>query len=347
MRRSYVIAAAFGLVVAGVLVLAAYLYDSARRDTIAHGVTVGGVDVGGLTRSQASAKLTRDLLDPLSRPIVLRRAARRWHLTAHEAQISADVAGSVDEAIARSRQGNFLGRAVRGLTGSSLNVDLQPRMSYNDHAVVRLLDRVRRAIERKPRNASITFSGAGVEPVPSAAGLLVPASVLHRRIREAILSPTAQRTFTIHMDKVQPKVTTSQLAKKYPTVIIVNRAAFTLRLYKDLRPVKTYTIAVGRQGLETPAGLYDIQDKQVNPSWHVPNSAWAGALAGKVIPPGPDDPIKARWMGIDGGAGIHGVDPSEYGSLGSAASHGCVRMRIPDVINLYDQVSVGTPVYIA
>ena len=71
------------------------------------------------------------------------------------------------------------------------------------------------------------------------------------------------------------------------------------------------------------------------------------SLRGKTIPPGPDDPIKARWMGIFGGAGIHGVDPSEYGSLGSAASHGCVRMRITDVIELFDRVEVGTPVHIA
>ncbi len=83
----------------------------------------------------------------------------------------------------------------------------------------------------------------------------------------------------------------------------------------------------------------------MNPSWHVPNSPWAGSLAGQVIPPGPADPIKARWMGISGGAGIHGTE--NVGSLGSAASHGCIRMAIPDVEDLYDRVSVGTPVYIA
>jgi len=83
----------------------------------------------------------------------------------------------------------------------------------------------------------------------------------------------------------------------------------------------------------------------VNPSWHVPDSAWAGKLAGKVIPPGPQDPIKARWMGVAGGAGIHGTDA--VGSLGTSASHGCIRMAIPDVIELFDQVAVGTPVFIA
>ena len=66
--------------------------------------------------------------------------------------------------------------------------------------------------------------------------------------------------------------------------------------------------------------------------------------AGQDIPPGPSNPIKARWMGIFEGAGIHGTE--ETYSLGSAASHGCVRMAIPDVEELYDQVEVGTPIYI-
>ena len=145
---------------------------------------------------------------------------------------------------------------------------------------------------------------------------------------------------------MQPKVSTTQLAKKYPTVIIVNRSQFKLTLYKGLKVKKTYGIAVGQVGLETPAGLYHIQNKAVNPAWHVPNSAWAGKLAGTVIPAGdPGNPIKARWMGIFDGAGIHGT--SDDGSIGSAASHGCIRMHIPDVEELYDQVEVGAPVYIA
>ena len=109
--------------------------------------------------------------------------------------------------------------------------------------------------------------------------------------------------------------------------------------------MKTYRIAVGRAGLETPAGEYTINDKQIDPSWHVPNSPWAGALAGRIIPPGPSDPIKSRWMGFWNGSGIHGT--SDVGSLGSAASHGCIRMAIPDVIEVYNEVPVGAPVYIA
>ena len=82
----------------------------------------------------------------------------------------------------------------------------------------------------------------------------------------------------------------------------------------------------------------------MNPSWHVPNSDWAGSLAGTVVPPGPSNPIKARWMGIYDGAGIHGTDATS--SIGTAASHGCIRMTVPDVIDLYPRVPIGTPVLI-
>jgi len=144
---------------------------------------------------------------------------------------------------------------------------------------------------------------------------------------------------------VQPKVTTANLAGKYPAVVTVDRGNFTLRLFKNLKLAKTYKIAVGQVGLETPAGVYHVQNKAINPAWHVPNSDWAGDLAGKVIPGGvPENPLKARWLGIFDGAGIHGT--ADIGSLGSAASHGCIRMAVPDVEELYDQVPVQAPVYI-
>src|SRR3712207_5277521 len=89
-----------------------------------------------------------------------------------------------------------------------------------------------------------------------------------------------------------------------------------------------------------------FRSKAVNPAWNVPNSAWAGELAGRVIPGGvPENPLKARWLGIYDGAGIHGTDA--VGSIGTNASHGCIRMLIPDVVELYDKVPVGAPVYIA
>lgn len=345
MRRAHVTALAAVATLVVVLVGAAWAHDRARQDTIAAGVQVGGVDVGGLTEDEARARLERRLLAPLQEPIVVERGTRSWRLTAKEARIAADVQGSVDAAMERGRDGSFLTRTWRSVTGGTVAANLEPELTYDDKAVVRLLDRVRRVVDRPAKDASVTFTGNTVAPVPAQSGRRLSASRLHDEIRAAIVAPGARRTFVAHARSVEPKITTAELGRKYPTLITVNRDGFRLTLFKNLRRVKTYPIAVGQVGLETPAGLYAIQDKQVNPTWNVPDSDWAGDLAGKSIPPGPENPLKARWMGIFAGAGIHGT--SDDASLGSAASHGCVRMAVPDVIDLYERVAVGTPVYIA
>jgi lipoprotein-anchoring transpeptidase ErfK/SrfK len=127
--------------------------------------------------------------------------------------------------------------------------------------------------------------------------------------------------------------------------VTIDRGNFKLSLFKKLERVQTYPIAVGQVGLETPAGLYKIQNKAVNPAWHVPNSAWAGSLAGQVIPGGaPNNPLRARWLGVYDGVGVHGTDAR--GSIGTNASHGCIRMLVEDVEKLYDEVPIGTPIYI-
>ena len=332
-QRSFVIVAAF-LAVLVVAAGGAYLYDHGRRDLIAPGVRVGNVDVGGLRADQARAKLHRELLTPLNRGILVRGGGKPFHLTAREARISANLAGMVNAAVERSRDGSIVTRVARGLTGGHVNATLPAQISYSRGAVGRLVSRVKQALSVPVRNADVSFSASGPKVVRARTGRALDKDALRTQVEREIVRP-GQRAIIATTHIIKPQVTSGQVAKRYPAIIVINRAAFQLRFYHDLKLDKTYRIAVGRQGLETPAGLYHIQDKQVNPSWHVPNSPWAGKLAGKVIPPGPANPIKARWMGIfDGGAGIHGTD--ELDSLGTAASHGCIRMAIPDVIQLYE-----------
>lgn len=328
----------------GGLAVAAYAYDNSRDDLVAGGVRVAGVDVGGLRATAAKRKLGTQLAGGLDRPVRVRVAGRRFRLTPQTASLTVDLDGMVDEALHRSRSGGFPGRLWRGLTGGDVKTDLPARVNYSAISVRRFVRRVKRSVDRPPRDASVSFQTASLPAVPSQTGLRTSYARMLRAVQAALVQTGAGRTVRLKVHVTTPKVTTAQLAKKYPQVITIDRGAFTLRFFKRLRLAKTYRIAVGRAGLETPAGLYHIQDKQVNPSWHVPNSAWAGDLAGKVIPPGPDDPIKARWMGVSAGAGIHGTD--EIGSLGTAASHGCIRMSIPDVEELYDKVPLQTPVFI-
>jgi lipoprotein-anchoring transpeptidase ErfK/SrfK len=334
--------------VAAVVVLggALYAYDHARADEIAPGVKVAGVALGGLTPEQARERLEQTIMRPLQRPIVVHHGTKTWTLGPREARIRADLSTMVDEAVARSRSGDLFSRSWRSLTGGMRNEDLKPTVEYSDAAVVRLLDRVRRSIERPAKDATIKISGDGVKTEPGVEGLAVRATTLHRQIGRAITSTGASRTFVAHTRHTQPKVTTDDLKRKYGTVIVVNRGQFRLQLFKDLKLSQTFGIAVGQVGLETPAGQYTIANKAINPAWHVPNSPWAGALAGKVIAgDDPSNPIKARWLGIYGGVGIHGT--ADDASIGQNASHGCIRMHIPDVEKLYDEVPVGAPVYIA
>src|SRR4051794_27928873 len=342
-RSFIVVAVAIAILVLGAV--GVYAYDKTRDDLIAKGVTAGGVDLSGMHPAAARAKLQSELAGPLGKPVVVRYAGHKYKLSARRARVHVDVDAMVDSALAESRKGNAISRTTRAITGGSVHASVPLAVTYSRRAVSRFSAKVKSKIDRDPRDANIDARQGQIIKVDSQTGRTVNEGALEREVGRELVQVTSDHRLKPPVRKVQPKVTTRELAQKYPRVITINRGAFRLTLYHDLKPVKTYTIAVGRQGLETPAGRYDIQDKQVNPSWHVPNSAWAGDLAGKVIPPGPQDPIKARWMGIAGGAGIHGTD--DIGSLGSAASHGCIRMAIPDVEALFDKVEVGDPVFIA
>jgi lipoprotein-anchoring transpeptidase ErfK/SrfK len=345
-KRAVLIAAVVGLLLlvgAG----AVYAYDRAHAEEIGKGVTVEGVDVSGLTKEEAAAKLRAAVLEPLKRPIVVRALGKRYRLTPERASVAVDIDGSVRAALERSREGNMLVRTWRGIRGKPVGAELDLDIRYDKQAIARLVKRVSSKVDEPAVDASVDLEQGDVTPQESKDGRRLLARQLRRDVRTRLLDVGDDKTVRARTEVVKPKVTTDELAKKYPAIIVVNRPSFQLTLYKDLKPFKTYGIAVGQVGLETPAGLYHIQNKAVNPAWTMPNSDWvAPADRGRVVPGGiPENPLKARWLGIFAGAGIHGTDAT--GSIGTAASHGCIRMLIPDVIELYDQVPVGAPIYIA
>lgn len=328
------------------LAAAMLIYDHARRDVIAKGVTIAGVSVGGLSEADARAKIQRELISELNKPVRIHSGSHRWTLSARQAGITVDAENMVSQAVEASRQGSIFTRTVRGLFGGHVNRNVPLVLGYSHGAIRKLTAQIRTAVNRAPRDATVTPGPGGLERVPSVVGLTVENRKLGARINHALAATGPARSVSVPARPVKPAVTTAQLAEKYPAYIVVNRGTFKLDFYEHLKLAKSYEVAVGMEGLETPAGLHHIEWEQVDPPWYVPKKAWAGSLAGTVVPPGPNDPLKARFMSIEGGAGIHGIDPSEYGSIGHDASHGCVRMRIPDVIALYEKSPVGTPVYI-
>ena len=344
MKRKWII---FAVVLVTALLagtVAAVAYDSSRDDLIASGVTVAGIDVGGMRADQARRIVARELSRPLSRPVDVMHGEWRFKLAAKDADVHADVDGMIDDALEASRSGNIVSRVARDLTGGDEDAQVSAQVLYSQEAVGRFVDRVVSKVDRPAQDAKLEFPS--MEQVKSHPGFKVRADSLEQRVEQALSVPGVDRRVDVPVDRTRPKVTTAQLAKEYPVVLVAERNDFQLKLYEKLKLTKTYTVAVGALGFDTPAGLYHIQNKAVDPAWHVPQSDWAGDLAGTVVPGGvPENPLKARWMGIFDGAGIHGTD--ETSSLGSAASHGCIRMAIPDVIELYDEVPVGAPIYIA
>jgi lipoprotein-anchoring transpeptidase ErfK/SrfK len=344
MGRKTQIAVGVAVLIVAVAAVGAYAYDSSQKDKIADGVHIAGVDVGGLTEDEAAALVRKRLLAPLRHSLRVKFGGESWELPGAKLKVHADVDEAVEEAVADSQDGGFPGRLVRYVTGEEVSKSISPQVTYSDQAINKFVRRVAEEINREPENADVEASGDSLEVVAGEDGRKLRDNKLTADLNAAVLNANAPQAIVAVVHATKPEVTKSEVAAEYPSYLTLDRSSFTLRLWEHLKLAKTYTVAVGMEGLETPEGLYAIQEKEENPTWHVPDSDWAGSLAGTTVPPGPSNPIKARWMAIYEGAGIHGTE--ETYSLGSAASHGCVRMAIPDVEELYDRVEVGTPIFI-
>jgi lipoprotein-anchoring transpeptidase ErfK/SrfK len=129
----------------------------------------------------------------------------------------------------------------------------------------------------------------------------------------------------------------------FRSVIVIRRGSNRLLLYHYDRLRRNFRVATGQSVYPTPLGRFSVQVKWRNPWWYPPNSRWAQGQ--KPIPPGPNNPLGTRWMGLSApGVGIHGTpNPA---SIGYSVSHGCIRMYINDAEWLFNVVDVGTTVFI-
>src|SRR5437764_2314253 len=345
MRVRWWMAAAFAVLIAAV-VGGLLIYDATRADRVAEGVRVGGSDVGGRRREATGRAVQARFGRAAAAPVVGTWHGRRFTLSPGASGAHVDATATAARAVARSRSDNPFGRALRDLTGGEVHADVRLAIRWSPAAVSRFVRGIAARVDRRPRNADIDFAGARILRRHARNGLGLRRGALRAAIEARLRSPARNAAIAAPVTVTRrPDRTLAELARRYPRVITINRARKVLRFYRHLKLAHTYRIAVGQIGHKTPAGRYAIQSMQKNPAWHVPDEAWAGDLAGRVIPPGdPQNPLRARWMGCHDGAGIHGT--AEINSLGAAASHGCIRMAVRDVVRLYRVVRVGTPVFI-
>jgi lipoprotein-anchoring transpeptidase ErfK/SrfK len=169
-------------------------------------------------------------------------------------------------------------------------------------------------------------------------GVQVLRRLTAQRIVRALQTPQIRR-IRVAVRILQPARTVAH----FGPLVVIRRGANQLRYYQGARLVRLFGVATGQAIYPTPTGTFSVVDMQKNPWWLPPDSAWAKGE--KPIPPGPGNPLGTRWMGLSApGVGMHGT-PDDT-SIGYSASHGCIRMHIPDAEWLFQHVKLGTPVVI-
>ena len=335
------------LLLTGVLALAyapstAIAQAPAPGERIAAGVSAAGVAVSGLTVDEAAQKLATTYGARLKKGVHVKGAGRTIWISAKRVAVKFDPALSAKRALYAGRK---LAPAAPAPGAAPAAIDVPLAITFSKSAVRRFAGRADRRLSRQPRNSKVRVTLRRVRVTHSRPGRDIDHSALAHQIMAALGDPRLDRVFRPKLIAIKPKVNSFQARKGARTVITIQQSTFTLRLFKNLKLRKRYRVAVGQRGYPTPRGRFSIVSKQVNPTWSVPNSPWAGELAGtSVVGGSAANPLKARWMGIVSGVGIHGT--GESGSIGTRASHGCIRMHVGDVINLYNRVPIGTPVLI-
>ena len=283
------------------------------------GVTIGGLLVGGLTAAEARALVEARFNKPLT--LVVSKT-RKLRVTPQELGAKAFFPKAVKLAV-RVREAGY---------------PVPLRVDVPNGRLERYLRDLAKQTDREPVDARLSL--ARFQPVAHEAK---PGRRLKQVIARFGLSLALrkhERTYQLPYQELAPEVTEKDLGH----VIVIKRDSRKLLYFNGLHLKRTFRIATGQSSYPTPIGNFEIVVKQRNPWWYPPTgSAWAEGA--EPIPPGPGNPLGTRWMGISSPyVGIHGTP--DAASIGYSASHGCIRMQIPDAEWLFEHVAVGTRVYI-
>jgi lipoprotein-anchoring transpeptidase ErfK/SrfK len=286
---------------------------------IAPGVSVLGIHVGGLSSEPARARIAQ----AFSQPITVVYRDKQLKVSARHLGAGAAVDDTVASALAATPR-SHIGLPVRLSThGIDRYVDWLAHRYY------------RPAVDSKLLGAN----GNGPIISDSRDGLAVRKETMRFALAQVLRTGT-RTPLELLTRPVAPKVTRDNFGQ----VIVITRGANSLRLFDGTTLERSFGVATGRSQYPTPSGIWEIVDKQRNPWWYPPTSSeWAKGL--KPVPPGPGNPLGTRWMGLNAaGVGIHGTP--DDASIGYSASHGCIRMHVPDAEWLFDHVDYHTPVVI-
>ena len=288
---------------------------------VADGVTVAGVDLGGLTAAEATAAVQAFFSQPLSVAV-----------------------GSQTLTVAPTRVGGRarIAEAVAAALAAPADTALSLRVTVSRGVLRPWVSRRAKAFYRKPVSARVRLDDLRPTIVEQRPGRLLVRERARARLIAALQAH--RRGVSLPVRSLKPRLT----AREVGPAVVIRRNSRRLFLYRGsspgkMRRVASFPVAVGQPAYPTPLGSFYIRTMRKNPWWYPPNSDWASGAS--PIPPGPGNPLGTRWMGLSvGGVGIHGTYNS--GSVGTFASHGCIRMHLRSAEWLYERVRIGTPVFI-
>jgi hypothetical protein len=285
--------------------------------TIAPGVSIGGVDVGDLTADEAVAEVNGAFAEPL----VLIAPRSRLAVTPKRLGAVAAVRAAV----------------TRALTAPAGTV-LKLRVSLSRARTSNYLAVVARRFDRKPVDSQLVLRHMRPWVSRPQTGRVLRRQRAMASIFTA-LAANERLPLRLEFLELKPRITRSSIGP----VIVIRRGSNRLYLYKGMRFQRVFGVATGQSIYPTPLGRWSVVVKWRNPWWYPPNSDWAKGE--KPVPPGPGNPLGTRWMGLSAsGVGIHGTP--DDASIGYSASHGCIRMHISDAEWLFNHVNIGTTVFV-
>ena len=305
---------------------------AATSERLPDGATIANIDVSGLGPVGAT-KALEDALAPVyeTRPIAIRVAH-------HDTLVMPGQAGLVIYY-------DWMVKRAFALAGAHKPVVVPLHLGVKNVMRNAAIGSVGKRYYRAPRNATVRFGITAIRRVRARLGTALDSASATKGLEQELRHPTTGRVVQARLIPVRPAISTASLRKRYPAYISVDRATHTLRVFRALRLVRTYPVAVGAAGYETPPGLRHVLYKDKNPSWTAPNRPWAYPYQGQTFPPGdPRNPLRAWFIALGDGIGIHGT--SEEWTVGTSASHGCIRMHAADVDQVAKLTPVGTPVLI-
>lgn len=321
---------------------AAVRMESSATKVSLNGFQVGGIDLAGLDSATAMDKLRERFEAPLDQPIQITIDGRSLQSTTRrELGASTDVEDVYRRAVQLHKDIPLLKRLWYRITGMSVGKSLEVETRVDGNKAAELVTSIAREVNRAPVNASLSVAGGSFKIVDGAAGYALDEDAAVEAIQAASTGKAPR--IALAGRPVAPAVTKDQ----FKDVIVIKVGENKLYHYEGERLVKTYDVATGLPGFPTPIGQFKIVQKRFRPTWVNPargKGQWGEKLPAQ-IGPGPSNPLGTRAMNLNSpGIRIHGTTAEN--SVGYNASRGCIRMRMPEVEELFELVDVGTPVII-